>query len=124
MNEQGFVITDGLWGGAGANASGQEEGQRGHGPRYPFISGSVALVDQNGFTMARPADVFGNWNSEFRRFRRGADRGVFESLFKAISGDPDLEYALIDGTIVSVHQKAAGAKGGPGIRPSGVCAAD
>ena len=67
---------------------------------------------------------FGNWNSEFRRFRRGADRGVFESLFKAISGDPDLEYALIDGTIVSVHQKAAGAKGGPGIRPSGVCAAD
>jgi hypothetical protein len=25
------------------------------------------------------------------------------------AGDPDMEYALIDGTIVSVHQKATGA---------------
>ena len=41
------------------------------------------------------------------------------SLFKAIRGDPDLEYALIDGTIVQVHQKATGAKGGLSIRPSG-----
>ncbi|HHC29851.1 MAG TPA: transposase, partial [Rhodobacterales bacterium] len=27
---------------------------------------------------------FGNWNSQFRRFRRWAERGVFESLFKAL----------------------------------------
>jgi hypothetical protein len=27
-----------------------------------------------------------------------------------MSDDPDLEYALIDGTIVQVHQKATGAK--------------
>ena len=37
---------------------------------------------------------------------------------KAMSGDPDLEYALIDGTIVQVHQKATGAKGGLKLRPS------
>ena len=55
---------------------------------------------------------FGNWNSQFRRFRRWAKAGVFESIFNAMSGDPDLEYALIDGTIVQVHQKASGAKGG------------
>ena len=63
--------------------------------------------------------MFGNWNSQFRRFRRWAERGTFESLFKAVTGDPDLEYALIDGTIVSVHQKATGAKGGLRLRPSG-----
>ena len=28
-----------------------------------------------------------------------------------MSEDPDLEYALIDGTIVQVHQKATGSKG-------------
>ena len=44
---------------------------------------------------------------------------VFESLFKAMSDDPDLVYALIDGTIVQVHQKATGAKEGLSIRPSG-----
>jgi hypothetical protein len=34
-----------------------------------------------------------------------------------MSSDPDLECAMIDGTIVSVHQKATGAKGGLKIRP-------
>ena len=61
---------------------------------------------------------FGNWNSIFRRFRRWAKDGVFDRIFEALSGDPDFEYVLIDGTIVSVHQKASGAKGGLAIRPS------
>jgi transposase len=61
---------------------------------------------------------FGEWNSVFRRFRRWAQSGVFQRLFEAIAGDPDFEYVLIDGTIVSVHQKASGAKGGLSIRQS------
>ena len=39
-------------------------------------------------------------------------------MFEALSEEPDFEYALIDGTIVSVHQKASGARGGLKIRPS------
>jgi len=62
---------------------------------------------------------FGNWNSQFRRYRRWAKTGFFETLYKALSDDPDLEYALIDGTIVQVQQKATGAKGGRKLRPSG-----
>jgi len=73
------------------------------------------------YALARHA--FGHWNSQFRRFRRWAKAGVFERLFNVISEDPDLEYALIDGTIVQVHQKASGAKGGLNIRPSGARAA-
>jgi transposase len=61
---------------------------------------------------------FGDWNSVFRRFRRWALQGVFQRVFEALSGDPDFEYVLIDGTIVSVHQKASGAKGGLKIKPS------
>ena len=60
---------------------------------------------------------FGNWNSVFQRFRRWVRAGVFERLFGRVSDEPDFEYALIDGTIVSAHQKASGAKGGPGPRP-------
>jgi transposase len=67
---------------------------------------------------------FGEWNSIFRRFRRWAQRGVFQRIFEAVSGDPDFEYVLIDGTIISAHQKASGAKGGLSIRPSGAQKAD
>jgi transposase len=67
--------------------------------------------------------AFGNWNSVFQRFRRWALKGVFDRLFKVLSGDPDFEYALIDGTIVRVHQHGTGAKGGLKIRPSGAPAA-
>lgn len=61
---------------------------------------------------------FGAWNSVFRRFRRWAEDGVFQRIFEAVSGDPDFEYVLVDGTIVAAHQKASGAKGGLKIRLS------
>ncbi len=61
---------------------------------------------------------FGYWNSAFRRFRRWSRKGIFEKIFNALSGDPDFEYAAVDGTIVRVHQHGAGAKGGLKIRLS------
>ena len=64
-----------------------------------------------------PAE-FGNWNSVFVRFRRWALNGVFERVFANLSGAPDFEYAMVDGTIVRVHQQGTGAKGGLKIRPS------
>ena len=62
---------------------------------------------------------FGVWNSVFRRFRRWAEADVFQRIFDVISGEPDFEYVLVDGTIISAHQKASGAKGGLEIRQSG-----
>ena len=67
--------------------------------------------------------AFGHWNSVFRRFRRWAVAGVFEPVFTALRDDPDFEYVIADGTIVRVHQKATGAKGGLTLRRSGAHAA-
>ena len=63
-------------------------------------------------------EAFGSWNTVFRRFRRWAQAGVVERLFQSLSGDPDFEYALIDGTIIRVHQHGKGAKGELCVRPS------
>jgi transposase len=65
--------------------------------------------------------AFSNWNSQSQRFRRWAKFCVFESLFKAMSEDPDLEYALNHDTIAQVHQKPTGSKGRHSIWPLGPC---
>ena len=66
---------------------------------------------------------FGKRNSVFQRFRRWVKGGVFGRVFACLSGEPDFEYALADGTIVTARHKASGARGGPKPRPSGARAA-
>jgi transposase len=74
--------------------------------------------------IARPAGELRQLELEFCRFRRWAVKGVFDFLFERLSGDPDLEYAMIDGTIVRVHQQGTGARGGLIVRRSDGPAAD
>jgi len=66
---------------------------------------------------------FGNWNSVYVRFRRWARNGVWESLFKTLSDDPNFEAIMIDATIVRAHQHAAGAKRGLRAKRSAALAA-
>ena len=42
-----------------------------------------------------------------------ARKGVFDTIFKALSENFDLEYAGVDGTVFQAHAKASGGKGGP-----------
>lgn len=55
---------------------------------------------------------FGEWKNIHRRHRRWSESGVWQRVFAHLAGDADNEYAMIDSTIVRVHQHAAGAKGG------------
>jgi transposase len=55
---------------------------------------------------------FGRWNSAFQRFNRWAKKGVWQRIAEALSDDADLEWVMIDSTVVRAHQHAAGQKGG------------
>ena len=56
-----------------------------------------------------PAE-YGNWNTVYKRFARWSKLGVFEKLFEHLSSDRDLEYLLIDSTIVRAHACSSGAQ--------------
>jgi len=101
-----------------------KEGDKGrHGADNRWFVDAVLWIARTGSPWRDLPPEFGNWSSQFQRFRRWAKKGVWESLFKALAEDPDLEYLIIDASIVRAHQHAAGAKGGAMGRRSGVRAA-
>jgi transposase len=63
---------------------------------------------------------FGDWNSAWRRFDRWSRKGVWRRAFEVLR-DPDLEWLILDSTIIRAHPCAAGAKKkgtGPAARTS------
>ena len=51
---------------------------------------------------------FGDWNAAWKRFDRWSRKGTWQRVFEALQ-DPDLEWLILDSTIIRAHQHAAGA---------------
>ena len=75
-------------------------------------STSVLWIARTGSPWRDLPASFGNWNTVFKRFRDWVKADVFKRMFDAVSDDPDMEYAMVDATIVRVHRHGQGAKGG------------
>lgn len=58
-------------------------------------------------------ESFGLWNTVFTRFNRWNRSGVWQRVLEALRGEADCEWVMVDGTVIRVHQNAAGAIGGP-----------
>lgn len=72
---------------------------------------AVLWIAKTGAPWRDLPERFGNWNSVWRRFDRWARKGVWERVFRELQ-DPDLEWLLLDSTVIRAHQHAAGAKKG------------
>ena len=70
---------------------------------------AVLWVAKTGAPWRDLPERFGPWNSVWRRFDRWARRGVWAGLFAALQ-DPDLEWLVLDSTVIRAHPRAAGAK--------------
>ena len=55
-------------------------------------------------------EQYGKWNSVFSRFNAWSKKYIWESLLTFCAVDPDLEYVMIDATIVRAHACSAGYK--------------
>ena len=113
-----FVLTDAQWAKMEPHCLGKptDPGRNGSDNRR-FVEAVLRIVRTGSPWRDLPA-FFGNWNTVFKRYRDWVKADVFVRLFEACSHEPDMEYAMVDATIVKVHRHGQGAKGGLRARPS------
>jgi len=79
-----------------------------------FMEGVIWIGRNGGRWRCLPTE-YGKWSGVHKRFKRWADKGVWQIIFNILVDDADMEWIMIDSTIVRAHQHAAGAKGGSKI---------
>ena len=72
---------------------------------------AILWIAKTGAPWRDLPERFGNFNSVWRRFDRWSRKGVWDRVFRELH-DPDLEWLLLDSTVIRAHQHAAGAKKG------------
>ena len=111
-----YIITDRQWAKIEPYCLGKKSDPGRTGGDGRLFLEAVFWIARTGAQWRDLPDEFGKWNSVYRRFRDWGLSGVFERIFNALSEEPDMEMAMIDGTIVKVHRHGQGSKGGLKVR--------
>ena len=112
-----FVLTDAQWAKMEPYCLGKpRDPGRSGGDNRLFVE-AVLWIARTGSPWRDLPPVFGNWSTAYTRYRDWVKADVFKTIFDAVSDDPDMEFALVDATIVKVHRHGQGAKGGLKVRP-------
>jgi transposase len=113
-----FVLTDAQWAKMEPWCLGKPSDPGRSGKDNRLFVEAVLWIARTGSPWRDLPPAFGNWSTNYTRFRDWVKADVWKRLFDAASDAPDMEYAMIDATIVKVHRHGQGAKGGLKARPS------
>jgi len=69
---------------------------------------AILYVAKTGIPWRDLPARFGHWDTAYKRFNRWCKKGTWQRVFEALQ-DPDLEWLIIDSTVVRAHPCAAGA---------------
>ena len=69
---------------------------------------AIFWMTRTGAQWRELPEIYGNWNSVFSRFNSWVKKNIWNKLLEFCTEDPDLEYVMIDATIVRAHACSAG----------------
>ena len=102
-------ITDRQWEAASPLLSGKATDSGVTAKDNRLFFNAVVWIMRTGCPWADLPDRFGKANTVSKRFRRLAQKGVWQRLFAALQA-PELEWVMLDSTVVRAHQHSAGQK--------------
>ena len=111
------VLTDAQWAKIEPWCLGKRADPGRSGRNNRLFMEAVLWIVRTGSPWRDLPERFGNWSTAFRRFSDWRNADVFKRIFTALTDEPDMEYAMVDATIVKVHRHGQGAKGGLRARP-------
>ncbi len=90
-----LVLSDEQWAAMSGLVIGRpdQRGSTGRNNRL-FVEGMLWIV-RTGAPWRDLPEMFGEWNSVFRRFSRWSEKGVWTRIFELMSDDPDFEYPTL-----------------------------
>ena len=103
-------LRDDQWERLEAFVPGGRKGKRG--PRTDnrrFLNALLWMARSGGRWRDLP-ERLGDYETVMRRYYRWIEMGVLDDILAALAGEADLEWLMIDSTIVRAHQQAAGAR--------------
>ena len=104
-----FELSDEQWNRVQDLLSGKPGDAVRRGEAHRLFLDAVLWIVRTGAPWRDLPERFGESNRVFQRFHRWAKKGVWQRIFDALQ-DPDLEWVMLDATIVRAHVPAAGAQ--------------
>ena len=105
-------LTDEQWARIAPLMPGGCKGKRGPRSNNRRFMEAVFWMARSGSRWKDLPERFSKLSTVKQRYYDWVERGVFAEIFQALSGEADMEWLMVDSTIVRAHQHAAGARKG------------
>lgn len=113
---EGEVLRDDQWEQIKQFVPGGRKGKRGPRSDGRRFFNALLWIARSGARWRDLPERFGPYQTAKRRYYRWIEMGVFDRLFEAVASQPDLEWLMIDATVIRAQSqscRSAAQKGGP-----------
>jgi transposase len=107
---EGEVLRDDQWARIEPFVPGGRKGKRGPRSNGRLFIDALLWMARSGARWRDLPERFGPYERAKQRYYRWIRMGVLDQVFEAVAAEPDLEWVMLDATVIRAHAQAAGAR--------------